>query len=160
MPKAWEAQFPALGSWTETSEATREYNCAAFAAGEDHRRWDPFPPGLDYWPPGVARSYALAAFVAAYQTINYAVCADGALEPQREKIAIYTNVYGGVEHIARQLPDGKWTSKIGDHEDIVHDSPASLGGSDYGEPTCFMARIIKTESANGDKTREQKEAPG
>jgi hypothetical protein len=96
---------------------------------------------LDYWPDGVRRSYELSAFVDADRTIKYEVCADGSLEPSIEKIVIYTNQYGGVEHVARQLPDGKWTSKIGDHEDIVHNTPASLGGStDYGEPRCFMSR--------------------
>jgi hypothetical protein len=147
MPKEWEQHFPNLGDWQETSPATETYNCFAFAAGENSRNWDPFPPGMYYWPPNVPRSYNTDAYVQAYRTIGYEPCTDGSLEPQHQKIVMYTNEYGGVEHVARQLPDGKWTSKLGVEEDIVHETPQSLSVG-YGQPTHFMRRATSTINAS------------
>jgi hypothetical protein len=135
----WEAHFPHLGNWIESSKRCPRYNCAAFAAEDESQKWDPFPPGAHYWPPRVPRSYFLSAFIEAYATIGYEPCGDGSLDSSNEKIVIYTNEYGGVEHVARQLADGKWTSKIGDQEDIIHENPDSLRVG-YGEPRCFLQR--------------------
>jgi hypothetical protein len=43
-------------------------------------------------------------------------------------------------HAARQLPTGKWTSKLGKAEDIEHDSPDDVAGGIYGEVVLFMRR--------------------
>jgi hypothetical protein len=136
---AWEVQFPYLGNWTQSSKRCPRYNCAAFAAGDESQKWDPFPPGVHYWPLDVPRSYSLTAFIEAYNAIRYSVCEDGSLDLFYEKIAIYMNEYGGVVHVARQLLSGQWTSKMGNEEDIIHESPESLGVG-YGEPRCFMRR--------------------
>lgn len=45
-----------------------------------------------------------------------------------------------VTHLARELPDGRWTSKLGESWDIAHDDPGALTGSDYGEPAFAMRR--------------------
>jgi hypothetical protein len=145
MPKEWEQYFPNLGNWTETSPVTRSYNCAAFAAGDTDVRWEPFPPGQYYWPQRVRRSYEVSAFVEAYKTHGFEVCADGSQESGYEKIVIYANEYGGAEHVSRQIAGGKWTSKMGDEEDIVHDTPESLGGGDYGQPLQYMRRPLKAK---------------
>jgi hypothetical protein len=136
----WVALFPQLGSWIKSSERTDQYNCAAFAAGDETQKWDPFPPGLYFWPPNVPRDYSASVFVLAYSTIGYAVCADDSVDPRYEKIALYTNAHGGVLHVARQLPDGRWTSKLGDEEDIIHAAPQSLASQEYGQPTVFLRR--------------------
>jgi hypothetical protein len=146
---AWEQHFPNLGRWLKTSERDPDYNCAAFAAGEQQQRWDPFPPGVYYWPSGVNRSYQIADFIEAYKTRGYSVCADGSLKTDREKIVIYTNQYGSVEHVARQLSDGRWTSKIGDEEDIVHETPESLSVG-YGTPTLYMQRHREDSNAGSN----------
>ena len=41
------------------------------------------------------------------------------------KVAIYGDAEG-YTHTSRQLPDGKWTGKIGKLQDIEHDSLAAL----------------------------------
>ena len=148
MPKAWEADFPNLGKWNETSLPTKTYNCIAFAANDQTAWWDPLPPGLYYWPHGVTRSYDVSAFIAAYKTCGYEVCADGSFEPGFEKIAIYTNASGGIEHAARQLANGRWASKMGTEEDISHESPESLSGG-YGNPTHYMRKAIPTKATGG-----------
>jgi hypothetical protein len=138
MPE-WEAQFPHLGNWVETSSATTDYNCYAFAVGDQERWWDPLPAPGYYWP-DVPLNHRVSTFVEIYKGYGFEPCADGTLEPGVEKIVIYENESGGCDHVARQLPDGRWTSKIGPDEDISHESPASLSGDFYGRSVHFMAR--------------------
>jgi hypothetical protein len=47
---------------------------------------------------------------------------------------------GKPTHAARQLPTGKWTSKLGSDIDIEHDYPEVLNGQDYGIASIFMKR--------------------
>lgn len=58
-----------------------------------------------------------------------------------EKIALYAK---GNEfmHVARQSPNGKWSSKLGRLEDVEHDSLEVLEGDAYGYPKLFMRRKI------------------
>ena len=93
MPKAWEPAFPYLGVYECHSPPTPiggphpRYNCYAFAAGENSKRWEPDPSGQCYWPPGIPRNYGVAAFGSAYGTLGYQPCADGGRIPGYEKIA-------------------------------------------------------------------------
>ena len=60
-----------------------------------------------------------------------------------QKIALYAKIVDQVEevtHAARQLPCGKWTSKLGDSEDIVHPKLDILEGPAYGGVICFLSR--------------------
>ena len=114
-------RFPNLErtAYEVTSEETVDYNCFAFAAGEEDCRWDPIDPD-GYWPDGVPRELTLDAFIKAYQTIGYECCDNCHLEPGFQKIAIYT-YNGEPQHVARQEEDGMWKSKLGDWEDIKHE---------------------------------------
>jgi hypothetical protein len=52
-------------------------------------------------------------------------------------------VYGSAmmyTHAARQLPNGRWTSKLGKAEDITHDTPEDVTSGVYGEAVQFMQR--------------------
>lgn len=124
--------------YQETSAATRDYNCLAWAAGETHRRWDPNEPN-DYWP--AVREQTVPAFIAAYQTRRYLVCDNGDLEEGFEKIAIYAVSMKPV-HAARQLPNGKWTSKLGRSIDIEHPTVEGLESSVYGTVELYMKRAV------------------
>src|ERR1043166_1300588 len=113
--------FPLLETegYTETSPASSEYNCIAWAAGKtDVARW-PDPQRIGYWPDDAPRTETLDAFYAAFEAIGYFRCDDGALEERFEKVALYA-LGGRPKHAARQLPDGRWTSKLGKHIDITH----------------------------------------
>jgi hypothetical protein len=123
VPKPWEKLLPNLGNWTCASKRTRKYNCFAFAVGDETQRWEPY--GY-HWPKGAKKGYALDCLVEACRTEGFELCADGSLLEDREKIAIYTNDQSGFVHAARQEPDGRWKSKLGDEEDIVHETPESL----------------------------------
>lgn len=119
-----------------TSPHDVRYNCIAWAVEETDRWWE---PGV-YWPVDVQRNdYGIAVLEQAYNALGFEECADGTLEPGFTKVALYGNnlVY---THAARQLIDGRWTSKLGKCEDITHTSPEDIGGGIYGEVVEFMKR--------------------
>ncbi len=64
-------------------------------------------------------------------------------EPGIEKVAIFADESGCPKHMARQLPSGKWTSKLGHDEDIEHSDLAVLEGGDYGRVVSILARPLR-----------------
>jgi len=147
MPGSWpQHELPNLtdANCAITSPKKRGYNCIAWAAGNDTRNWWPDPVGIGYWPQGVPREVTFNAFLAAYRTLGYEVCADASLEEGREKIAIYgqLNADGLLEptHAALQLESGQWTSKLGNFEDIRHTDVGSVEGPLYGTAMFYMSR--------------------
>lgn len=139
-----EYWFPKLSSsiYKISSKATEDYNCIAWAAEDDSRWW--WPDADCHWPDGVPRQETLEAFIQAYQTLGYEPCNGDHLESGFQKIAIYVDNNRKPTHAARQLPDGKWTSKLGKSEDIEHVLDA-LTGSDRGEYG-FVGQIMKRPS--------------
>ena len=129
--------FPDLAKlpFEPTSDPTWEYNCIAWAAGDAANVWW---PKIAYWPPGCPVAETMIAFEKAFNSIGYTRCSDHSLEPDFEKIAIYAKD-GIPKHAARQLPDGKWTSKLGPQDDISH-TIDGLNGKAYGKPAIFMKR--------------------
>jgi hypothetical protein len=147
MPGSWpEAEFPDLNEQNHevTSPSTNEYNCIAWAAGDQEAWWWPDSPdvGYSYWPPNVPRTATVLAFLLAYSTLGYARCEDGSLEQGFEKIALYVGVDEIPTHAARQLPDGRWTSKLGGFEDITHTSVECLHGDSYGRVSVYLKRPV------------------
>ena len=88
---------------------------------------------------------SLNAFVKAFGILGYESCSDGTLEDGFEKVAIYQSP-SGVQHMARQLSTGRWTSKLGGFEDIDHASPSELEGREYGEVVQYMRRAVNSPS--------------
>lgn len=121
---------------------TLEYNCIAWAAGDDRQNW--WPASRGYWPSGVSNQPTVPAFVAAFASLGYEVCSDGAPEPGFEKVALYAAAGAGgaliPTHAARQLPDGRWSSKLGKRELIEHDTPDDVSGPLYGAPVEYLRR--------------------
>lgn len=146
MPGSWPPQdLPDLTNQncTLTSPATPLYNCIAWAAGDDSRWWEPDPFQQYYWPPNIPRDFTTDAYLQAYGTIGYRLCFDGGFEEGVEKIAIYGAGPAGAEqptHATLQLPDGRWTSKLGSCEDVTHSTVNDLNGPCYGHVLCFLAR--------------------
>ncbi len=61
-----------------------------------------------------------------------------------EKIAIYVDTDGVPTHAARQLPDGSWTSKLGDWEDIQHQTLEALEtGNDKAHQELGYGKVAK-----------------
>jgi hypothetical protein len=80
--------------------------------------------------------------VQAYITLGYEQCSDGAHEAGFQKVAIYADATNQAQHAARQLTNGKWTSKLGDLPDIGHESSECLSGASYGAPVQFLKRKL------------------
>ncbi len=70
---------------------------------------------------------------------------DTSPQPGYVKVALYGSGFTHT-HAARQLPTGKWTSKLGKGEDIEHDTPGDVAGGVYGEVMEVMKRA--TPSSN------------
>ena len=115
-----EQLFPKLAwaGYEITSPATRQYNCAAWAAGYNDVPWDHGAVLYAYWPRRVSRDGSTGSLVAVFAALGYTRCDNGDLEEGLEKIAIYDNANDDWTHAARQLADGSWTSKLGGREDI------------------------------------------
>jgi hypothetical protein len=71
--------------------------------------------------------------------LGFQRCDSADLEPDVQKIAIFAKTNGEPTHVARQLPNGKWTSKLGDWEDIEHELAGIEGEKMYGS----MRQILK-----------------
>ena len=135
------ATFPNLATepYTRTSPCTFDYNCIAYASGDQTQRWDP-ALGF-YWPPGIPRDWKVATLVRVFDAQGYVPCQNADQENGFEKVAIYRKK-NRATHAAKQLLDGKWTSKLGDLDDITH-TLDGLAGDMYGTPARYMRRPIR-----------------
>jgi|GEM_PF-334460 len=134
--------FGAISNHKVTSWATKRYNCIAWAADDDSQPW--WPQSYDaYWPPTAINDITGPAFVSAFETLGYVLCNDDGPEIGFEKVVIYTLSNGEPTHAARQLRNGKWTSKLGDFADVQHNKPEDVNGpapTGYGAPKYFLKR--------------------
>lgn len=137
-----ESLFPDLArtGYRLTSSPSAIYNCIAWAAGRSDDWWWPDPDGFDYWPPDAPREATLAAFELVLGMLGYSPCADAELEPNWEKVAIFA-LSGCPTHAARQLPSGRWTSKLGPDDDIEHELHG-LTGPCYGTVALILRRPL------------------
>jgi hypothetical protein len=166
-----ERGFPKLANagYNGTSDATGEvfadgsYNCIAWAAEDVHHKfWWPEPGG--YWP-FYKREVTVIAFIKTFNFLGYIRCKHSRREIGFDKVALYAIHSSGLPtpvptdlsdfddwiptHMARQLPDGTWTSKCGCNEDILHltlDALESYGikydEDAYGRDVLYMKRPI------------------
>ena len=140
-----EISFPDLVAtgYRVTSPTATAYNCFAWAAGEDDRWWNPLEPESPYyWVDGVPAELTIEAFVRAYGTLGFLPCEGSELEVGFEKIVLYATADGEPSHAARQLPSGKWTSKLGRWQDIEHELEG-LVCELYGAVKLVLRREIK-----------------
>lgn len=135
-----ENVFPKLASsgYQVTSPATARYNCIAWAAGDVEQWWEPTPE--HYWPDGVPFDFTTDALVRAFESLGFRICDDPSPQEGREKIAIYGDSQG-FTHAARQLPNGSWSSKLGQDVDIEHNSLDALAGDVYGTVVHILERV-------------------
>lgn len=122
----------------ETSPATVEYNCIAWAAEDTEHWWE---PGV-YWLPAdwPEDDCGLGALEQMFHALGYENCGlDASLETGFLKVALYGSGYF-YTHAARQLTSGRWTSKLGKAVDIEHDTPGDIADGVYGELMKIMKR--------------------
>lgn len=135
--------FPNLATepYIRTSPCTFDYNCFAYAGGDQSRRWD---PGADFHWPDAARNTKIATLTRIYKGLGFKICQNGDIEVGYDKIVIYA-IGNNATHAAKQLSTGEWSSKLGDLEDISHTLTGIAGGG-YGTPTRFMKRESQSSS--------------
>lgn len=122
-----------------SSPETDNYNCVAWAYEVSNKKMWPRAAEDYYWPPDVADDDELQALTHLYVNAGYVRCDNGQLEDGFKKVAIYVDE-AGPTHVARQLESGRWTSKLGDWEDIEHDTLDILEGEAYGRATVFLRK--------------------
>ncbi len=81
----------------------------------------------------------MESLIEVFAGLGYQRCRDGGLESGYEKVALYEE-QGAWKHAARQMPNGRWRSKMGEGPLIEHRSPESLAGGMYGEPATYMRK--------------------
>jgi hypothetical protein len=82
------------------------------------------------------------AYQMAFESCGFLVCGNGMLEPGFEKVALYA-IDSEPQHATRQLPCGLWTSKLGELEDIQHETLEALEGVEYGRVILIMRRPVR-----------------
>ena len=135
-----EEIFPNLfaAGYLVTSPRTEDYNCIAWALHRQDRVFWPDTMNLFAWPDELPREEDLTVVVSFFQSQGYEVCNTSALEDGFQKIVLYTLNDHKFTHVARQLNDGTWTSKIAEYEDIMHRSLDALTGDRCGRVACVM----------------------
>ncbi len=135
--------FPQLtpDNHRETSPRTKAYNCIAWAAEDTEHWWEPG----GYWrlPDWDADDHGIAALEQAFGTLGYQDCGvDDTLEVGFLKVALYARGGSLWTHASRQLPSGKWTSKLGGGIDIEHDTLDVVAEGLYGHVLQVMKRAV------------------
>jgi hypothetical protein len=132
----------ASAGYRAKSEKSAVYNCIAYAADDETRRWEGYRELGYHWPDGATEVHSLTALVSAFEQLGYARCDTETLEVNYDKVALYVDTDGLWTHAAKQCEDGQWTSKLGSLEDIVHRTPNAVAGLDpaYGAVACYMKR--------------------
>lgn len=127
------------------------YNCVAWSLGIDTHWVEPY---LDYglavapwavWPNKDDRGSSIEIYVKMFRGEGFVKAAKANLEPGFDKIVIYWDeATKSFTHVARQMDNGQWWSKLGRESDVKHKSPDTLGptGSPagYGKVWGYMKR--------------------
>ncbi len=141
-----ETSWPNLkkNTFEITSEDTPKYNCITWALDPNLNRWiAPIEKKGYYWPSDLPPISTIENYIKLCKKFGYEICENGSFERGFEKIAIYFKE-ANLEtiHIARQRKDGTWTSKLGDYEDIKHNSYRDLENGDYGNVQYYLKKVI------------------
>ncbi len=143
-----EEDFPKLNqsNYTITSCTDGHYNCLSWAVGDISNKWDSSLVGKGYyWLPGVGRDDTFDQWAEIFKRHGYEATSSAKHEKGFDKVAIYGDDEGA-QHVARQLQDGSWTSKLGDGPDIQHATPEILEGDYYGR----VVRLLKRRRIDWD----------
>ncbi len=122
----------------KSSPETKNYNCISWALN-DVTNWREPGDASSWQVQVVPEEEDLASVVAFFETSGFRECETGKSEAGFDKIALYANDSKDFQHVARLLPSGKWTSKLGGSFDVIHTLEALEDGI-YGKVQCFMKR--------------------
>lgn len=121
-----------------TSEQTWDYNCVAYVLGIKDD-WIDFYYTADG---SVSMDLGINSYIDLFKNHGFSICKNDSLQKGFEKIAIFEDSNKWFSHVSLQLSDGKWTSKMGEYEDIKHTDLESVSNGIYGTSVVFMKREI------------------
>ncbi len=149
-PHQLYSTFPKLrgATFEVRSPKTPDYNCIAFAANLTTAWWWPCTPDA-FWPAHASDDETLETFKEMFAARGYSECETPDHEAGFEKVAIFEKG-GEVTHAARQLPDGRWISKIGTNVDIVHELP-DLESDLYGKVAVCLHRPFNQDREESEQ---------
>ena len=136
-------KWPKLGThnYRDTSHATPKYNCMAFANGDERHKWEcGRNGGRFYWPDGLGDS--LDDWCQIFVRQGFSVTDNRAVEVGYDKVAIYVDGQNDTSHVAITSGD-TWKSKLGNYQDISHDTLDLLEGyesCEYGRVAVVLRR--------------------
>lgn len=143
---ALKYDFPNAGSVEVVGEPTTQYNCISAAFDDNEKPWWPAPPqGRSpysdfYWPEDAQRDTYGESFDALLVDKAGAVVFSKDEEPPYakgyQKLALFESDWGEPTHLARQLPNGQWLSKVGRNGLILH-SLENMEHGTYGDVSKF-----------------------
>lgn len=134
------------GAYSITSREDIRYNCVAWANDDTAMWWDHIPGPGHYWPRRVPKGRTAEIYVRLFTDRGYANTENRAYEDGYEKVAIFRNANGDFSHVAKMLPSGAWTSKLGLLQDIEHETLEVLL-PEYGEIFEYLRRKITQQSS-------------
>lgn len=103
------------------------------------------------------------AFIIAFVGLGYVECDNGDFEEGFEKVALYGKDSGSAvvpTHMAKQIPDGRWKSKLGRLEDIEHKELSNVDGDNYGSARRYMKRSVAVKKKAEETTDMNDADPG
>jgi len=125
------------GTFKQSSPYNSKNNCIALAAGDSKKWWD----ASGHWPFQESDD-TIQGWANVFTTFGYKPCGlDDSLEENFEKVAIYARTNGEPMHMARQLQNGHWLSKLGRNVDIEHTTLEVLSSPiNYGAVVLILRR--------------------
>ena len=150
-------EFPRLtpSNHRITSPETPDYNCIAWSVGDAEHWWQ---PGI-YWPTSASPDdFGIGALEQAYLALGFEDCADETVEPGFEKVALYGS-HSFYTHAARQLPNGRWSSKLGRGVDIEHETPHDISEGIYGQLMQFIEASPPAAAFRSGVIRNDRSSP-
>lgn len=141
MPKSdIERDFPSLiGVNYDLSDEDFNYNCLAYALGDQSNWWEPPKSPGQYWPPGFPEDVSVKTVESIIRTHGFTVDAtDSKAKLDTDAIAIYAE---GNEwtHFAK-FSSGLWSSKLGEGHDVAGVTLEHLEGLIYGTVVKILRR--------------------
>ena len=139
----WYEDYPHLHDtdWRKTSEPNAGYNCVAWAIRVNYDWLEADPMGIYSWPKDVPRLLTVNAYQTFFEKRGFRITQSEDLETGIEKVALFADANCEFKHVARQLPNGKWTSKLGKDLDIEH-YLRDLEGPFYGSVVLILGRPL------------------
>jgi len=126
-----------------TSSETPDYNCLAWALN-DNSKW--YESDDDYfWFNDIARDNLLTTIQKIFENLGFHQTNFAKYQIDYERIALFSIDNNECSHLARQIDEDKWTSKLGSSYDVNH-SIKSIENGIYGNAVIFLERKLNTDN--------------